>query len=133
MNLRPMTMDDADKMLEWKNYPETRKFAIQSHDEIKKEAHYKWLKANLIWFQIIEDQHSNPIGAVRIFGGEISIWIDRNYWGLGVAERVINTVAKKDYYAKIVNGNTASFRAFVKAGFKPVGYSAVDNYYILQK
>jgi hypothetical protein len=42
--LRPMTIADADKMLTWKNYPETRQFAIASHEEIKREDHLQWLE-----------------------------------------------------------------------------------------
>lgn len=126
-----MTMDDADIMLEWKNYPETRKFAIKSHEPIEKEAHYDWLSKNLIWFRIIENQNE-PIGAIRIFGSEISIWIDRRYWGFGIATKAIQAIATDGMYAKIVNGNVASFRAFIKAGFVPVNYSD-DGYYILKK
>ena len=132
MNLRPMTMADSDKMLEWKNYPETRKFAIYTHDEIKKEDHEEWLKNYFIWFQVIEN-NKEPIGAVRIIGNELSIWIDRKFWGLGIATRVIKRVSQTGMYARIVNGNAASLRAFVKSGFIPVAHSAVDNCYILEK
>ena len=125
-----MTMADADKMLEWKNYPETRQFAIVSHDEIKREDHLKWLEKNLIWFRVIE-HGEKPIGAIRIFGGEFSIWIDREYWGLGLATEIIRREGKIGMYAKIVNGNVASFKAFVRSGFVPVSYK--DNYYILMK
>lgn len=125
-----MTMEDADFMLELKNYPETREFAIVSHDEIKKEDHYKWLEKNIIWFKIIENQEQ-PIGAIRIFGAEISIWIDRKFWGLGLAEKAIRMVMEPGMYAKIVNGNVASFKTFMRAGFLPVGYK--DGHYILMR
>lgn len=140
MTLRPMTMDDADFMLTLKNYPETRHFAIQSHDEIKKEDHYRWLKPRLIFFQVVcKEADGEPIGCVRVFGGEISIWIDRKYWGLGVATAVIKEVADNSQYdkggltAKVVDGNVASLRAFIKAGFLPVTHSAIDKYYLLQR
>lgn len=130
MQLRPMTMADADKMLEWKNYPETRQFAILSHEEIKREDHLKWLEKNIIWFQVIENQ-GKSIGAVRLFGGEVSIWIDREYWGLGIATKVLNWISVTGLYARIVNGNVKSFRAFVKAGFVPYDYK--DSHYLLMK
>jgi len=125
-----MAMSDADFMLTLKNYPETRKFAIASHDEIKKEDHYKWLEKNIQHFQIIE-LVDKAIGAVRIQEGEISIWIDRDMWGKRVATIVLNSLAEKGMWCKIVNGNVASFKAFVRAGFVPVQYQ--DNYYILRK
>lgn len=122
-----MTIEDADKMLEWKNYSETRQFAIASHDEITKEAHYEWLKNNLQYFQIIGD----GIGAVRIQDNEVSIWVDRGYRGYGVAAMVLELVSEKGMTAKIVDGNVASMRSFIKAGFIPTSH--VDNYYILTR
>jgi len=133
MNLRPMLMSDADFMLELKNYPETMDFAIQSHDEIKLIDHLKWLEKNIIFFQVIETDKGKRIGAIRIFGNEISIWIERNFWGLGVATQTIKKVAVPGMFAKIVNGNIGSFRAFIEAGFKPVSYEVSQNYYLLQK
>jgi RimJ/RimL family protein N-acetyltransferase len=119
-------------MLTLKNDPETRKYAIASHDEIKREDHVKWLEKNLMFFQVV-DAPSERIGAIRIFGNEISIWIDIKYRGLGVATAVIKQVATNGMYAKVVDGNVASLRAFTKAGFLPVGHSSVDKCYILKK
>lgn len=131
MKLRPMTMDDAEFMLELKNYPETRQFAIMSHEEIKLEDHLKWLAHHVHEFKVIVSETKNPVGAVRVHEKEISIWIDRNYWGKGIATKTINTVAEKGHWARIVDGNVGSFRAFTKAGFYPVFHA--ENYYILRK
>jgi RimJ/RimL family protein N-acetyltransferase len=106
-----MLTTDADFLLEMKNYPETRKFAIATHDEIKKEDHYKWLENNIQYFQII----GNRIGAVRIQDNEISIWIDRLYWGQGIASFIIEQVYEENMYARIVDGNVNSMRCFIKA------------------
>jgi RimJ/RimL family protein N-acetyltransferase len=147
MKLRPMTMDDADKMLEWKNNPETRKYSIVSRHEIKKEDHYKWLKKNLRYFRVIEsptiniqdgdNQYPAPVGAVRIQDNEISIWIDRMYWGNHIASYIIEKVSEKGMTCKIVCANIASMRAFINAGFKPISFHRTGNvfieYYILQK
>lgn len=130
MNLRPMTMADADKMLEWKNYAETRAYAIASNRIIEKEAHYEWLEKNLQHFQIIQDIHI--LGAIRIQDDEISIWIDREHRKKGVAQYIIEKVSYPGMIARIVNGNIGSFRAFLNAGFKPTRYHN-DGYYILQK
>lgn len=128
MNLRPMTMDDADKMLEWKNYPETRQFAIVGLFEIRREEHIKWLEQNVQYFQIIEVD-GKKAGAVRINGGEISIWIDRDFRGKGLATDVIKSVSQPGMIAKIVDGNIASMRAFIKCGYVPISYiKGIDNF-----
>jgi len=131
-----MTMDDAEKMLEWKNYPETREFAIKSHDEIKLEDHLKWLEDNSHYFQIIEFNPSSDFfkpligGAIRVQDGEISIWIDRAFRRHGAATKAIKIVAESGMTAKIVDGNVGSLRAFIKAGFLPIEH--IDNYYLMK-
>lgn len=130
MILRPMLMADADKMLELKNYPETRLFSIITKGEIQPDAHYRWLEKNIQFFQIIE-LTDKTVGAIRIQNNEVSIWIDKIYWGMGVATQILKRVAKEGMIAKIVNGNVGSFKAFVRAGFVPVAY--LENYYVLLK
>jgi RimJ/RimL family protein N-acetyltransferase len=130
-----MLMSDADDMLRWKNDPDTRKYAILSHDEIKLEDHLKWLENNVQHFQIIEFKIDGikkalVAGAVRIYEGEISIWIDRAFRNRGVATEVIKAVATCGMTAKIVDGNMASLRAFIKADFLPINH--IDNYYLLK-
>lgn len=121
MKLRPMTMADADKMLEWKNYPETREFAIVSHLEITRENHLSWLSNHIDQFQTIQGSN-NTIGAIRIVDNEISIWIDRHFRGSGIASFIIEEVSKPGMIAKIVPGNIASMRAFINAGYKPISF-----------
>ena len=131
MQLRKMTMQDADKMLEWKNYPETREYAIATHDEIKKADHYKWLEQNLQYFQVIPNISGGVIGFIRIENNEISIWLDREYWGKGIASFYLEEISEKGMFCKIVDGNISSFRSFLNAGFKPIAHE--HNYYILEK
>lgn len=148
MTLRPMTMDDSDFMLELKNYTETRKFAIVTQDIITWSSHYHWLEKHVQEFQVIEEVGGRRIGAVRIQRipqedkteegkyvklqpdkTEISIWIDRQFWGLGYATEVIKKLRKDNMTAKIVDGNVASIRAFIKAGFLPAHF--IDNKYYI--
>ena len=135
MQLRNMTMADADKMLEWKNYFETRQFTIQSHDEISKEAHYKWLPDNLKYFKVIEID-GKPCGAVRVQENEISIWVDRDYRGKGIATFIIEQISEIGMIAHIVDGNVGSMKCFIRAGFEPIKYVITTkscNYYIFKK
>ena len=131
-----MSLTDADKMLEFKNYPETRKFAIASHDEIKMEDHIKWLSENLQYFQVFQDEFENEIsGAIRIQDGEVSIWVDNLHWKQGRATFILQRLARKGMQAKIVEGNVGSMKAFIRAGFEPVHYvnASTCNYYIYKK
>lgn len=139
MIFRQMTMTDADKMLEWKNYEETRKYAIFSHDEIKREDHYRWLPDNIQYFRVIETDLGQPVGAIRLQGNEISIWLDREFRNEGLAFKAITKIweegttegGSQTIIAKIVDGNIASLRAFIRAGFLPVSHQ--DNHYIFER
>lgn len=111
-----MTMADAKFMLKLKNYPETRRFAIVSDKKIKLKDHLVWLKKNLQYFYIINED----MGVVRVQDKEVSIWIDRKYWGQGLATEAVKLVSGKGYTAKIVEGNLTSKKVFINAGFEPI-------------
>jgi RimJ/RimL family protein N-acetyltransferase len=115
-------------MLTLKNDPETRKYAIASHDEIKREDHVKWLEKNIQYFQVIEETNKPlMIGAIRVHDNEVSVWIATKYRGCGFATSAINRVKKHGVTAKIVIENIPSMRAFIKSGFMPI--KLTDNYY----
>lgn len=120
-----MTFDHADKLLEWKNYFETRKFSILTPDYILKEDHYKWLKENIQYFSILEDE-GEICGAFRIENNEISIWIDKKFWRRGIATYTLQHIAKRGMIARIVEGNIGSMKAFIRAGFEPVDYIPME-------
>lgn len=131
MNLRPMEMSDADFMLEMKNDPQTRKFAIVANEEIKKEDHYSWLIININDFRVIEKYTGERLGAIRVKEGEVSIWVAKEFRGQMIATKVLARHEFFDTWCKIVDGNVASLRSFVKAGYLPTGH--IDNYYILRR
>ena len=126
-------MEDADLMLEWKNYPETRNFAIVTNEIIKREDHIKYLKNNLKYFQIIQVE-GEIVGAIRIEDNELAVWIDREFWNYGFATQVIKLISKVGMTAKIVDSNINSMRAFINAKYKPVKFVKGDqtNYYIFK-
>lgn len=139
MILRPMKMADADFMLSLKNYPETRRFAIATHAEIKKEDHYKWLEGHISEFKTIFNDRGEAVGAIRIAeienayqnkDHEVSIWIDRSLWRSGIATYILQHECERGMIAKIVEGNIASMRAFIRAGFLPTTYQPVQ---VMQK
>jgi RimJ/RimL family protein N-acetyltransferase len=130
-----MVMLDSDFMLELKNLPETRQYAILSDKEIKKEDHEKWLEKNIQYFQIIEgidDEGEYRLGVIRIQNQEVSIWIARAHRGKQIAQRVVQRVSDIGMNAKIVIGNIPSLRTFIGAGYRPT--ELVDNkYYIFRR
>lgn len=135
MNLRPMTMADADFMLELKNDPDTRFFALLTSEEIKKEDHYKFLEKNIQYFQVIEDGGTimRRVGAIRVQDNEVSIWVDAKFREMGYATSAIKKVRKDRMTAKIVTGNLPSLRAFIRAGFMPVELKEVPlQHYIFK-
>src|SRR5258706_6100419 len=118
--LRPMIMADSDFMLELKNDCQTRKFAIVTHEEIKKEDHEKWLENNLQYFRVIENpENTVPIGALRVQDLEVSIWIGQAFRNQGVAKKTLQLISGQGMWCNIVEGNLASMRAFIYAGFSP--------------
>lgn len=139
MRFRPMDMSDADFMLALKNDQQTRQFAIVSKEEIKMEDHVKWLEKNISTMYVIEKWTGERVGAIRIndkststnYDKEVSVWIDKKYRELGIATIVLSRHEFFNCWCKIVDGNVASMRAFVKAGFVPSEH--IDNYYILKR
>jgi RimJ/RimL family protein N-acetyltransferase len=124
MKLRPVTMADADFLLELKNDPEVRRWAIISHDEIKKENHLFWLRKKLLedvrFFILVEGQ--DKLGDLRVEADrEISVRIVEKFRGKGYASKALNSIAGS-VYAKIVEGNIASMNLFTHNGFKFFDY-----------
>ena len=130
--LRKATLEDANKLLRWKNDYTVRKYSIASNERIKKENHIRWLKKNIDKIQIITDGKID-YGDIRLTD-EIAIKIDKKYRGKGIGDWAIKQV-KGDYVAKIVDGNVCSMRLFIKNGYLPVKYKFKKGvfYYELRK
>jgi RimJ/RimL family protein N-acetyltransferase len=56
---------------------------------------------------------------------EVTYWIDRSYWGRGLASRalelLLQEVTDRPLRARVASDNIGSLRVLSKAGFKPVG------------
>jgi RimJ/RimL family protein N-acetyltransferase len=120
IRLRKATLEDAEILLKWKNDSETRKWAMVTHDKIKIEDHIKWLDKHYKEIAIITDGKVD-YGNIRINKEEIAIVIDKKYRGYGIAKKVLAKI-KTNRIAKIVDGNIASMRLFIGAGFKLVAH-----------
>jgi RimJ/RimL family protein N-acetyltransferase len=56
---------------------------------------------------------------------ELTYWIDRQYWGQGIATRALELLLElettRPLYARAATDNSASLRVLAKAGFVPIG------------
>jgi RimJ/RimL family protein N-acetyltransferase len=56
---------------------------------------------------------------------EITYWIDRSFWGQGIASRALalflDTVLVRPLYARAASDNVGSLKVLQKAGFAPIG------------
>lgn len=146
MIIRNATLADAENLFKWKNSYDMRRFSIVTTKIIKWNDHKKWLENNIKYIQIILFDRDTtcyepcyePIGDVRIKNKEIAIKIDKRFRGSGIGHAVIEKVKTDGLIAKIVDGNVASFRLFLKCGFKPIKHKQtmrdgkLIGYYILK-
>jgi RimJ/RimL family protein N-acetyltransferase len=135
IQIRLVSENDAETLLNWRNLPEVRKWSRNSQD-IDLTTHQEWLKkrlsdevSNNLFFIIENDKVS--VGMVRFDEirykeFEINILVDPNYQKLGIAELAINLavehlleiVGSAKIYAAIHSDNIASLNLFSKLNFE---------------
>lgn len=137
IKLRPATKDDAENLLKWKNDETMRKYTIADNAIISMKDHMKWLKGHIDRIYIIEDKATGEaMGDIRFEEDEMAIKVDPAHRGKGVALETLE-VAKFMFdtlIGNVANGNVASMRLFVRAGFKIVDYKVENNtgYYVFK-
>lgn len=131
--IRRASFDDAANLLKWKNDPTMRKYSIVTSKKITMKDHMVWLKKHINQIYIIGEE----FGDIRVSGKEVAIKLAPEYRGKGYGLEALRAIHRlfKDLTAKIVDGNIASFRLFLKAGYKPVAhrFSNGVGYYILKR
>lgn len=134
MRLRPVTLDDADILLAWRNDAVVRA-ASRSTDEVSMAEHQAWLmrmlESSCSWLFIGIDGEDQPIGHTRVVDedgyAEVSIVVAPHERGRGLGTQLLTLT--HDAYA--AGGGNCEFRAFVRADnesshrlFLSVGYVA---------
>lgn len=135
VRVRPATMDDARRVLDWANDPVTRSVSF-TQTEIHWEDHEPWFARRLADAScrvlIGEDMQGSAIGMVRFDVADriatisINIAPEHRQRGLGTAlilaacREVLASGAASKIRALIKADNIASQRAFQRAGFTPV-------------
>ena len=136
MRLRPVTVDDADILLAWRNDPVVRA-ASRSTDEVTLAEHEAWLMRMLesphSWLFIGVDEEDQSVGHTRVVEegglGEVSIVVAPRARGRGLGAQLLNLT----HNAYAASGGNCELRAFVKADnesshrlFLSAGYVADD-------
>ncbi|TSC60935.1 MAG: N-acetyltransferase GCN5 [Parcubacteria group bacterium Gr01-1014_107] len=127
ITFRRATLEDAKRLLEWRNDPETRRQSINT-DEVTWDAHIKWLEkslANPSRTLLIAMLGEEPVGTVRLDSGEprseISWTVAPSARGRGLGTRIVEEALKifnRPLRARIKPGNPASIKIAERVGFK---------------
>jgi RimJ/RimL family protein N-acetyltransferase len=131
--LRFAELEDLNDLFKWRNDESTRQASFNT-DEISFEEHKKWFeetladpKRNLF---ILCDKKCNKLGQIRFDKkndvADINVTINPNYRNQGIGSLAlfkashiyIHNFGGKQVIAKVKKDNTASLKAFQKAGFQ---------------
>ena len=131
INLRPVIQEDCERIWKWSNDPSVRAISF-SKSFIEWEEHVRWFtkRKETPFFYIALGQDGIPLGQVRVdpINSEsvISMMIDGGFRNQGYGEKLIKNACAEvfrssdieEIHAYIEKDNKASFRTFIKAGFK---------------
>jgi RimJ/RimL family protein N-acetyltransferase len=143
--LRPAGPDDAHRLLDWANDPETRAASFD-REPIAWREHIAWLASVLgdparrLW---IAEESGEPVGQVRVDRvdrvtgavGLVSIGLAPGARGRGLGRNVLrlgiaaaaDQLGIRHARAVVLASNAPSLRLFEGAGFVPVGDAAVKG------
>lgn len=133
--VRPATMSDAQKILVWRNHPETRAMSIDS-SEIDLHSHLAWFERSLamqgdrrIFIGTIGVVDVGVVRFDRSDAGEwtVSIFLDPGLPGLGLGTRLLRAGEEAmlaaagpqiRFHAETLPGNLASRTMFLSCGYR---------------
>lgn len=132
LTLRPATMEDAMILYVWRNHPSTRAMFRQEHP-VDWETHRQWLQDVLVdpnRTLLVAVREGQAIGTVRFdldgSDAEVSVTVSPEHRGVGVGTEILRLGTEQALLtcdrvvAHIKTSNTASVRAFQKAGYREV-------------
>jgi len=133
--LRPATSADRALLLEWRNDQDVVRFSLSGRP-VAAAQHANWLASILaapplrLW---IAEEAGEPVGQVRVdledATGTVSISVAPAHRGRGIGSRMLAALvvemepdaAVRTLRALVHRDNTASLRAFERAGFSDTG------------
>jgi RimJ/RimL family protein N-acetyltransferase len=131
--LRPATDADLDALFEQMRDPESVRMAAFTAADPDDRAAFDTQLAKIrtspeITHRVItvDGRVAGSIASFVIEGDtEVTYWIDRSFWGRGVASRalalLLDTVPVRPIFARVAGDNAASLRVLQKAGFAITG------------
>ncbi len=144
--LRPMTEEDTDLIVAWRNKPSVRSCFIYQAD-FTREGHLYWLhevveKGRACQMMICDGADDKPVGSVYIrdidhdhHKGEYGIFIgDEAARGRGIGTKAAKLMIQHGFeqlglhriYLRALAGNGQAVRSYEKAGFVQEGYLRDD-------
>lgn len=135
LELRKVTEEDKDIILEWRNNPEVYRYALNS-TPVARENHDSWFAKVLVnpeCFFYMGLSNGVKCGTVRYdlllnkVEAEVSISLAPEFWGKGIGYELIRlgeSRLKKESQVKIIhatvlNENIGSMKLFEKSEFRP--------------
>jgi RimJ/RimL family protein N-acetyltransferase len=131
--LRPVADDDLDAIFDFMRDPEAVRMAAFTADDPSDRAAFDLHMLRLrtapdIFMRaiVVDGALAGTIGSFVVAGDtEVTYWLDRAYWGRGVASRalrlLLDEVRVRPMYARAVADNAGSLRVLTKAGFVEIG------------
>jgi RimJ/RimL family protein N-acetyltransferase len=128
VSLRPVTMEDAACLLEWRNDPTTRA-ASHNTEQVPLEIHLAWLDRalqNPSRYLYMAEHDGTPVGTVRADLSaavwEMSWTVAPEYRRRGFGKAMVAAVATRHnpIRAEIKAGNAASIRIATASGMRAV-------------
>ncbi len=144
--LRPMTEDDTDLIVCWRNKPSVRNYFIYQAP-FTREGHLHWLhevveKGCAAQMMICDKETDKPVGSVYIrdidhthHKGEYGIFIgEEEARGKGIGTLAAKKMIQYGFeelglhriYLRVLAGNEQAVRSYEKAGFEKEGYLKDD-------
>lgn len=132
ITLRRIRSDDGDLIREWRNDEDAVRFSVTGRP-VSPGEHATWFAGQvddpglLFW---IAEQQGNPVGQVRVAlsggAGTVSIAVAPGRRGRGIGTSILRVLLSEMVHHPEVStltalahqGNTASVRAFERAGFR---------------
>jgi RimJ/RimL family protein N-acetyltransferase len=131
--LRDLEETDADALFEqMRDRESTRMAAFTGRDPDDRaafDAHQRKLRASPEILRKAVTLDGEFVGTVASFviegDTEVTYWIDRRYWGRGIASRALELLLelekRRPIYGRAASDNLGSLRVLAKAGFVRIG------------